>query len=165
MADEQTDTQKFENLTKRMDAFEIEKVYETSLRALEKRIVDVEKVLWVLGALAIIFGAAGSWGFVAVRDAKKQVADLQNGARTVQDARNAALKAVDTEKVAQLLSFRAQANGIAHEAVTGEVKGQISAVKKWTAYIYSEATVGPSNSHWQDSLKASSQAVQQELKP
>ena len=142
--------------------------YEKLLRPLEVRIQGFENKLWVATAIAIIFGAAGSWGVLTLSEAKTQLDALKEGIPKIESARKIALEEINQRKDTQIAEFNRLAGEIARRAVTGEVQGQISAVKKWTAFIYSNADTykeGPfASGYWQKVLHDQNATVQQELK-
>jgi hypothetical protein len=89
--------------------------------SLEKRVQTLENKLWVAGAVAVIFGVSGAWGFSALHEAQTQLSELQKGVQAVKDARDAALADLKQAKENQIVDFNRQAKGIAKQAITDEM--------------------------------------------
>ena len=141
-----------------------------NIGSLEKRIQVLENRFWVAGAIAVIFGVSGAWGFSMLHDAQKQLVQLQGGVQTVKDARDAALESLKKSKETQISDFNQQAKEIAKQAVSGEVGAQLDAVKRWTQNIYEQANkydISPgsfASGAWQKALIGEYPRVQNQLK-
>jgi hypothetical protein len=153
---------------------------DTSIADLEKRVQALENKLWVALAVAAIFGISGAFGFSMLRDAQKQLADLRDGVKVVEQTRDSAIRSIGQvrdsalqdlkqDEQARISDFNGQIKPIVQQAVSSEMGAQISGVKRWTAFIYSEAArVGlpgsGANGWWQKSLIDQNATVQAQVK-
>ncbi len=153
----------------------------TSIADLDKRVQALENRLRVALAVAAIFGISGAFGFSMLRDAQKQLADLRDGVKVVEQARDTAIRSIGQvrdsalqdlkqDEQARISDFNGQIKPIVQQAVSSEMGAQISGVKRWTAFIYNEAARlglpnGPgANGWWQKSLIEQNAAVQAQIK-
>lgn len=117
-----------------------------ALTTLTSRVQSLENEFWVAVTVAAVFGIGGAWGFSMLHDAQRQLTELQNqlaelkrGVQAVETARDNAIQALKQDKEAQVADFNRQANGIAKQAVNGEMGAQVEVVKHWTQNIYESA--------------------------
>lgn len=66
--------------------------------SLEERVARIEKIFWVVGVVAIIFGLSGAWGISLLRAAQAEISTLQNDLASVRTSATEAARLVTDSK-------------------------------------------------------------------
>jgi len=55
-------------------------------KTIEERVDRIEKIFWVVGVIAVIFGVSGAWGYNVLQSAKTQFTDLDKKVEALQNS-------------------------------------------------------------------------------
>lgn len=54
-------------------------------KTIEERVDRIEKIFWVVGVIAVIFGVSGAWGYNVLQSSRTQLSDLDKKVEDVQN--------------------------------------------------------------------------------
>jgi len=118
-------------------------------KTIEERVDRIEKIFWVVGIIAVIFGVSGAWGYKVLSSAKTQLTDLDKKVEAFQnrvdEASISAKSEIDTKKDEAISDLK-------KEEEEEEAKGRL---KNMASELVSEAL----NEHTKNSVEVTLSGV------
>ena len=105
-------------------------------KTIEERVERIEKIFWAIGAIAVIFGLSGAWGYKVISAAKTEIetleADIEPLRKFVNDADKfieMAKEDIENAKDLSIHEMRNMSDDLALESIQRHSKNRLASAK------------------------------------
>jgi len=102
-------------------------------KTIEERVDRIEKIFWVIAAIAVIFGLSGAWGYKVISAAKNEIKEIEQNIEPLREFVNNADIFIETAKAditsaknSSIEEIRSESDGFVLESIQKYSKNRLA---------------------------------------